>query len=180
MFVEGHNDEKEIKLRKMTIHRLGESNLPKRNASAISQLSNQDSKSKQSLIKISGSEHHLGEPKHTHQESTDSLAISRQSSYRAASSDHKLSEVTPPPLDKAKLSPQAQLANYCRQCTGRLTEGDVVLASSKLYHIDHFRCNRCQKDISACVYYEYDVQVLCQPCFFNTDATQDNFETLLK
>jgi hypothetical protein len=65
---------------------------------------------------------------------------------------------------KQSATPQAN----CRQCLGKL-EGDVILAMGKVYHIDHFRCTRCQKDTSACIYYELENRPYCQPCYFKSE-----------
>lgn len=103
-------------------------------------------------------------------DSNDSLSISRNEAA-AFESLHISKETRHKNSEKGKSS--SQNSTHCRKCEQKL-EGDVVLASGKVYHLDHFRCNRCQKDISSCLFYEYDIQTLCQPCFFNTDMDQES------
>lgn len=60
------------------------------------------------------------------------------------------------------------LPAMCRTCNSKI-EGDILIGGGKMYHMDHLRCMRCQKDLSICMFHELEGQNLCQHCFFTSE-----------
>ncbi|KAJ8330954.1 hypothetical protein QVD99_001232 [Batrachochytrium dendrobatidis] len=58
----------------------------------------------------------------------------------------------------------------CYACSQHI-EGEVLIAGNpqKFFHLNHFNCRGCGKDLSATVFYEMSDQLWCQPCFLNQD-----------
>ncbi|KAI8925275.1 hypothetical protein BC831DRAFT_461732 [Entophlyctis helioformis] len=56
----------------------------------------------------------------------------------------------------------------CQVCHQRI-DGEVLIAGQpqRFYHLNHFCCGGCGKDLSATVFYEMDGRPWCQPCFLD-------------
>ncbi|KAJ1336782.1 hypothetical protein BSLG_006885 [Batrachochytrium salamandrivorans] len=56
----------------------------------------------------------------------------------------------------------------CHACHQRI-DGEVLIACDpqKFFHLNHFNCGGCGKDLSATVFYEMGDRMWCQPCFLD-------------
>nr|KAJ3422183.1 hypothetical protein HK105_000822 [Polyrhizophydium stewartii] len=56
----------------------------------------------------------------------------------------------------------------CHTCHQRI-DGEVLIAGSpqRFYHLNHFGCSGCGKDLAATVFYEMNGRLWCQPCFLD-------------
>ena len=53
----------------------------------------------------------------------------------------------------------------CAHCEHPLLGGQMISMGSKNYHLDHFLCKYCKKELAGTEYYEKDSQPYCAPCY---------------
>jgi paxillin len=52
----------------------------------------------------------------------------------------------------------------CADCEKPVLGGQMVSMQTKVFHLDHFRCNYCKKPLADAQYWERDESPYCEPC----------------
>jgi paxillin len=53
----------------------------------------------------------------------------------------------------------------CATCEQPLLGGQMISMGTKNYHLDHFVCRYCRKELAGSEYYELDNQPHCSRCY---------------